>query len=166
MAHSGMVQPLQQHVPRVLRDIVGITLRSAQFRQRVEGRALEGAAPLAELQLTLREDHARRERRQVRRRPFDVVALAVVALAVLDHQLGGVDAVLGARARQPLAQILAQAKAKPKGESKGGGGSGSKGDFKKAPAGACLVGAETDIKKSAGYVCAQQIGRASCRERV
>ena len=37
----------------------------------------------------------------------------------------------------------------------GGGGSGSKGDFKKAPAGACLVGAETDIKKSAGYVCAQ-----------
>ena len=37
----------------------------------------------------------------------------------------------------------------------GGGGGGSKGDFKKAPAGACLVGAETDIKKSAGYVCAQ-----------
>ena len=30
-----------------------------------------------------------------------------------------------------------------------------KGDLKKAPAGACLVGAETDIKKSAGYVCAQ-----------
>ena len=37
----------------------------------------------------------------------------------------------------------------------GGGGGGSKGDFKKAPPGACLVGAETDIKKSAGYVCAQ-----------
>ena len=37
----------------------------------------------------------------------------------------------------------------------GGGGGGSKGDLKKAPAGACLVGAETDIKKSAGYVCAQ-----------
>ena len=37
----------------------------------------------------------------------------------------------------------------------GGGGDGSKGDFKKAPPGACLVGAETDIKKSAGYVCAQ-----------
>ena len=37
----------------------------------------------------------------------------------------------------------------------GGDGGGSKGDFKKAPPGACLVGAETDIKKSAGYVCAQ-----------
>jgi len=37
----------------------------------------------------------------------------------------------------------------------GGGGGGSKGDFKKAPPGACLVGAETDIKKSAGYVCNQ-----------
>ena len=32
---------------------------------------------------------------------------AVVALAVLDHQLGGVDAAR-ARARQPLAQILAR----------------------------------------------------------
>ena len=37
----------------------------------------------------------------------------------------------------------------------GGGGGGSKGNFKKAPPGACLVGAETDIKKSAGYVCNQ-----------
>ena len=37
----------------------------------------------------------------------------------------------------------------------GGDGGGSKGDFKKAPPGACLVGAETDIKKSAGYVCNQ-----------
>ena len=42
-----------------------------------------------------------------------------------------------------------------RGRGGGGGGGGGKGDLKKAPAGACLVGAETDIKKSAGYVCAQ-----------
>lgn len=45
----------------------------------------------------------------------------------------------------------------PRGRAAGrrsGVSGGSKADgFKKAPPGACLVGAETDIKKSAGYVC-------------
>ena len=64
---------------------------------------------------------------------------------------GGVGGGGGGRGSTPHA---------PRGRAAGGRGGGGglrqpgdKTDFKKAPPGACLVGPESDIKKSAGYVC-------------